>query len=170
MTSTLSPSQAPKRKDPDLVLLRALATAYQSFVELDNRLLRPSGLTQTQFDIIATLGNTPGMTMRELSARTLVTKGALTGVVDRLAARGLVERRMHPNDRRCFIVALTREGDETFSRTFAPHVARLREILAALGEGEKLVLAAKLDELTGALRGGAPPSQDDQDPSTSTIK
>lgn len=170
MTSTLSPSQAPKQSDPDLVLLRALATAYQSFVELDNRLLRPSGLTQTQFDIIATLGNTEGMTMRELSARTLVTKGALTGVIDRLVARGLVLRRMHPHDRRCFIVALTHEGDETFSRTFAPHIARLHEILAALGSGEKLVLAAKLDELTGALRCGAPPSPDDQDPSTSMIK
>ena len=34
------------------------------------------------FDIIVTLGNTPGLSFKELGQRTLITKGTLTGVVD----------------------------------------------------------------------------------------
>ena len=36
-----------------------------------------AGLTHAQFDIIATLGNTPGMSYKELGDKTLITKGTL---------------------------------------------------------------------------------------------
>jgi MarR family 2-MHQ and catechol resistance regulon transcriptional repressor len=49
-------------------------------------------LTPSQFDIIATLGNTPGMTLQGIGEKTLITKGTLTGVVDRLQEKGLVDR------------------------------------------------------------------------------
>jgi len=52
--------------------------------------IRSLGLTPPQFDIVATLGNTPGMSPKELGEKTLITKGTLTGVVDRLEDKGLV--------------------------------------------------------------------------------
>jgi DNA-binding MarR family transcriptional regulator/cytochrome c556 len=93
--------------------------------------VRALGLTPAQFDIVATLGNTPGLSFRELGERTLITKGTLTGVVDRLEARGLVERVASDHDRRSVTVRLTAAGDASSAGVRAPrraHPARLRRL------------------------------------------
>ena len=65
--------------------IRLLAECFHAFERQAGANIRcRTGLTPPQFDIIATLGNTPGMSFKELSERTLITKGTLTGVVDRL--------------------------------------------------------------------------------------
>jgi DNA-binding MarR family transcriptional regulator len=70
--------------------MRELARAYQAFERFDAAGIREHGLTPPQADVIFTLGNTEGMTFKDLGEKTLITKGALTGVVDRLEAKGLV--------------------------------------------------------------------------------
>ena len=45
--------------------LRSLAECYQAFAAYSGAHVRALGLTAGQFDILATLGNTPGMTCRE---------------------------------------------------------------------------------------------------------
>lgn len=106
--------------------LRLLSETYQAFERLSGRHVRELGLTPAQFDVIATLGNTPGMSAKALGQRTLITKGTLTGVVDRLVGRGFVERVLVPQDRRSVIVRLTPEGEAEFLRVFDPHVAYCR--------------------------------------------
>jgi len=83
--------------------------------------VRSVGLTPSQFDIIATLGNTSGMSFKELGEKTLITKGTLTGVVDRLEAKGLVRRVVQTEDRRSTIVQLTEAGEREFERVFPAH-------------------------------------------------
>lgn len=102
--------------------IRLLAQCYQAFEQMSAMHVRGFGLTPSQFDIIATLGNTPGMSFSELGEKTLITKGTLTGVVDRLEAKGLVRRVTHKEDRRCTIVKLTAAGEREFERTFYQHV------------------------------------------------
>ena len=72
--------------------VRLLAECLQGFERFSGDAVRRCGLTHAQFDIIATLGNTPGMTYKELGDRTLITKGTLTGVIERLEHKGLVVR------------------------------------------------------------------------------
>ena len=55
-----------------------------------------------------------GMTLGQLSQRMMVSNGNVTGLVERLVAQGLVDRRSSPNDRRSQIVSLTPEGRRTF--------------------------------------------------------
>ena len=81
-------------------VIRELARCYQAFQRASDANIRRMGLTPPQFDIVVTLGNTPGMSFKELGSRTLITKGTLTGVVDRLEARGLVERQASQTDGR----------------------------------------------------------------------
>lgn len=109
-------------KPPFMHLMRELVRCYQAFERYSMADIRSTGLTPPQFDVIATLGNTPGMTFRELGEKTLITKGTLTGVVDRLTAKGLVRRENHPDDARCFKVVLTPEGEAEFRRVFQPHL------------------------------------------------
>ncbi len=93
-----------------------------SSVSTKNGIAPTLGLTSAQFDIIATLGNTPGMMPKDLGEKTLITKGTLTGVVDRLVAKGLVRRIPSAQDGRSQIVQLTRKGAALFDKVFPAHL------------------------------------------------
>jgi DNA-binding MarR family transcriptional regulator len=119
-----------------LPTLQALVRCYQAFEAYSAANIRALGLTPPQFDIVATLGNTPGMTATELGEKTLITKGTLTGVVDRLVDRGWVERAAHDSDRRCQIVRLTKAGEALFARVFPAHMVHLATRFAGVSVAE----------------------------------
>ena len=112
--------------DPYLKLVRPLVEAYLAFWRADSRHIRSLRMTPSQFDVIATLGDTEGLTCSELSAKTLVTKGTLTGVLDRLVSKGLIRRNAMKSDRRCTVISLTEKGNALFRKTFEAHVSFLR--------------------------------------------
>ena len=114
------------KDDPYLKVLRPLVEAYLAFELTASRHIKSLRLTPSQFDVIATLGDTDGLTCSELSAHTLVTKGTLTGVLDRLGAKGLIRRDSVKRDRRCVKIRLTEKGDTMFRDTFAAHIAFIR--------------------------------------------
>ncbi|MFZ6862359.1 MarR family winged helix-turn-helix transcriptional regulator [Undibacterium sp. Ji67W] len=98
----------------------------QLFEQASNRNVRQFGYTPAQFDIIATLGNTAGMTCKELGEKTLITKGTLTGVLDRMEQKGLIQRERGGEDRRQLFVKLTPQGEATFGEIF-PQVVHAGE-------------------------------------------
>ena len=114
------------KDDPYLKVLRPMVEAYLAFARVDSRHIRAMRLTPSQFDVIATLGDTDGMTCSELSDATLVTKGTLTGVLDRLENKDLIRRTHVADDRRCTKIRLTSKGETLFRKTFAAHAAFLR--------------------------------------------
>lgn len=132
-------------------MIRELARCYQAFQRASDAHIRLSGLTPPQFDIVVTLGNTDGMTFKELGSRTLITKGTLTGVVDRLEARGLVARAASPTDGRSTLVRLTPEGEHLFQRVFEPHLAFLAPAFESLPECGRKELEKRLRQLRLAL-------------------
>lgn len=107
-------------------LMRELVRAYQAFSTYDAAGLRDSGLTVPQADVVFTLGNTDGLTFGEIGERTLITKGTLTGIVDRLDKKGLVRCLQDPEDRRCTRVRLTAKGKALFRREFPRQIQYLK--------------------------------------------
>ena len=132
---------------PFLPTLRALAEAYQAFEAYSGVHIRSLDLTPAQFDIIATLGNTPGMPFNELGAKTLITKGTLTGVVDRLSDKQLVRRTASPSDGRSQIVQLTPQGEAMFERVFPAHIAHMARAFDGFGQDELDAMEAALGRL-----------------------
>ncbi len=132
-------------------VIRELARCYQAFQRASDANIRRMGLTPPQFDIVVTLGNTPGMSFKELGSRTLITKGTLTGVVDRLQARGLVERQASQTDGRSTRVRLTDEGERVFREVFEPHLAFLAPAFESLPECGRKELEKRLRQLREAL-------------------
>lgn len=126
--------------------IRLLAECYQRFERLSSDHVRTLGLTPSQFDIIATLGNTQGMCFKELGEKTLITKGTLTGIVDRLERKGLV-RRVRAEDRRSTIVKLTAAGKREFERVFRPHLRHCRQAFADYREADFAALEKELAKL-----------------------
>jgi DNA-binding MarR family transcriptional regulator len=110
-------------------LMQELAGAYQAFSLYDAEGLRKSGsdLTPSQARVIFTLGDTDGMTCKDVGDITLITKGTLTGVVDRLDEKGLVERWSVEGDGRKTIIALTRKGERVYQKEFPKHIEFLKQ-------------------------------------------
>jgi DNA-binding MarR family transcriptional regulator len=141
------------KDDPYLKVLRPLVEAYLAFELIDNRHIKSLRLTPSQFDVIATLGDTDGLTCSELSARTLVTKGTLTGVLDRLVAKGFIRRDSMKDDRRCVKIRLTQKGDKMFRDTFAAHIAFIKPFFErALSRKDVDIACAMLIRLRDSFR------------------
>jgi MarR family transcriptional regulator, organic hydroperoxide resistance regulator len=91
---------------------------------------------------------------RHLADAAGITKGTLTGVVDRLEARGLVQRRVHAEDRRLVLVRATRSG-QALARRLLPKVdAEQRWMTDDLSEAEKRRLARHLRSVLARLEDG----------------
>ena len=115
---------------PYLSLLRPLVEAYLAFYRVGNRHIQSLGLTPGQFDVIAELEGTDGLTCVQLSEQTLTTKGTLTGVLDRLERKGLIQRGHVRGDRRATRVQLTLKGDDLFQQVFPVHAEFMRPFFA----------------------------------------
>ena len=89
--------------------------------------------------------------MSELSGVLKVSNGNVTGIVDRLAEEGLVERVPVPGDRRAMMARLTTRGQAVFATQAAEHEAWVNVLLAELGAEEAQVFAERLRELAEAL-------------------
>jgi len=139
-------------KEQFIKTLRSLAECYQAFEAYSVAHVRTLGLTGAQFDILATLGNTPGMTCKELGEKTLITKGTLTGVLDRLESRGLIRRTTSDADRRQVFVVLTLQGVRAFERAFPAHIGHLKTAFGVLSPRELDHVAELLGKLRDALR------------------
>jgi DNA-binding MarR family transcriptional regulator len=138
--------------------VRLLAECMQGFERFSGESVRQHGLTHAQFDIVATLGNTPGMSYKELGERTLITKGTLTGVIERLEQKGLVRRERSSDDKRSFFVRLTPAGETVFAEVFPQVVARGKRLFAHYSNAEFEALDAVLRKLRdGIAAGGLPP-------------
>ena len=127
--------------------IRLLAECHHAFEQLSGSHVRTFDRTPSQFDIIATLGNTEGMTFKELGEKTLITKGTLTGVVDRLESKELVKRFCKTEDRRSTIVQLTVAGAREFNRVFEPHVQFCKEPFSGYDEQDFASLERELGKL-----------------------
>ncbi len=121
--------------------------------ELRARLNREFQTTLPRFDVLAQLEREPeGLTMGQLSTRMMVTGGNVTGVIDRLAADGLVERLLAPGDRRSNIVRLTAAGRNLFAKMAAVHHETLHGLLDGFTRSDVDGLFAALGNLKATLR------------------
>jgi MarR family 2-MHQ and catechol resistance regulon transcriptional repressor len=136
---------------PFFQTLRELARCYQAFECFAARDIRQYELTTAQFDIIATLGNTDGFTPKQLSEKTLITKGTLTGVLDRLVKKQLVKRRPSEIDRRSLLVVLTPTGQKIFEQIFPSHINTLQKAFAGFNAADYLAINQALHKLNSAF-------------------
>ncbi|HEY5801761.1 MAG TPA: MarR family transcriptional regulator [Burkholderiaceae bacterium] len=127
--------------------LRLLAQCLQGFERHSNEAVRRFGLTAAQFDIVATLGNTQGMTCKDLGEKTLITKGTLTGVLNRLEERGVLERTRGGDDKRAIYVRLTKQGEALFDQVFPPVIAHDKLLFAGYDDAAYERLEAELGRL-----------------------
>jgi MarR family transcriptional regulator, organic hydroperoxide resistance regulator len=108
--------------------------------------LRMLGLSIPQFDLLSTLTEREGLSQQELAERLYVTKGNVSGLLDRMVEAGLVERRSIPGDRRSNALYLTPKGRDLADQGIAAQRAYVMRTLGTLpaqdlADLERIVLA-----------------------------
>ena len=149
----LTEAWARERGDLDLGPVEVFSRIHRLARHLDlarRTAFTERGIESWEFDVLAALRRagepyelSPGRLLRE----TLVTSGTMTNRVDRLAARGLVERHPDPDDRRGVIVRLTADGKAAVDGAFEELLAAEAELLADLSARDRKKLAGLLRTL-----------------------
>lgn len=127
-----------------LVLWKA-ARAVQGYAEKSISGLR---MGSSDFAVLEALLHKGPLPVNEIGKKVLLTSGSITVAVDRLEAKGLVERRAHGTDRRARIVHLTKEGRKLITHIYGVHAADMERLASAsLTKSERKTLIALLKKM-----------------------
>ncbi len=106
-----------------------------------------NGLTLTEFAIVEALYHKGPLLLGDVQRKILVSSGGVTYLVDRLVAKGLVERQVCPEDRRARYAALTPEGEALVRRIFPGHARSIERAMGGLTREERVEAARLLRTL-----------------------
>jgi MarR family 2-MHQ and catechol resistance regulon transcriptional repressor len=113
-----------------------------------DQLFRQFDLTEAQFNVLFSLKYNPRhVTQSDLGKRLVVTRASITSVLDKLEAKGLVERADVPDNRRIYHVVLTEKGRELVDEVEPLYREKIHEALEGLGEPECRQLIAQLERI-----------------------
>lgn len=110
-------------------------------------LLRPFDLTVAQFDALAHLYVEDGISQQALAERLVVSKGNVTGLINRLTHRELVQRRADPTDRRTKRIVLTPRGRKLARSALEAQAGLVASMMDRLTARERTTLSRLLGRL-----------------------
>lgn len=119
----------------------------QSVQQLFKAELLPHGITPGQYAVLQCLWDEDGQTPGHLSERLLLDSSSMTGVLDRIEQKGLIERRAIPSDRRAVQVVLTEQGRQLKEPVLQAIKDANRKALAKLEPEEAKVLRDLLGKI-----------------------
>ena len=142
-----------ERPDLDVRPLEVLSRVTRLARHLDRA--RRAAFTQHEldvweFDVLSALrraGQPYVLSPGQLLAQTMVTSGTMTNRIDRLEARGLVQRQPDPADRRGVQVRLTNHGKDRADAALADLLTREQQLLSALTAKQQEALSGLLRQL-----------------------
>ncbi|HEX6872622.1 MAG TPA: MarR family winged helix-turn-helix transcriptional regulator [Micromonosporaceae bacterium] len=117
-------------------------------LQLARELMRESGLSEPDYDVLSTLSETPGHQMRltELAATMLWSKSRLSHHISRMCQRGLVDRAECLGDARGSVVVLTPTGLRMIEEAAPGHVASVRRHMIDLMEPDEIATLAAFSQ------------------------
>ncbi|GAA3485386.1 MarR family winged helix-turn-helix transcriptional regulator [Streptomyces sp. NPDC005151] len=139
---------ATTRTDPlTLEVVELIGTVVARYYEEYDQAAAAHSLTGAQARVLGLLSLEP-MPMRRIAQKLKCEPSNVTGIVDRLETRGLVERRPDPADRRVKLAAPTEKGIDT-ARQLRESLSFAREPLAKLSDTDRAVLRDLLRRMLG---------------------
>jgi DNA-binding MarR family transcriptional regulator len=141
--ATPEKTQKTRRTDPvTMEVVELIGDVVARFYEDYEEAAGDHTLTGAQARLLSLLSLEP-LPMRKLAQKLKCEPSNVTGIVDRLETRGLVERRPDPADRRVKLAAATEEGRRV-ARSLRESLRFAREPLAGLSDEERLALRGLL--------------------------
>lgn len=142
-------------KSPSHEALLGLVVTATLLTKEGDRVLRPLGLSDSQFNVLALLrfqSEDGSLDQTTLGRMLVVNRSNVTGLVDRMEKAGWVVRASDGNDRRVKRVCLTPEGRRLAESADRKYMARVHAVMGALSEKERETLAKVLEKVRGTLK------------------
>ena len=124
-----------------------LAKASQTGIKFMTQKVSGLNITPVQAMVLGFLAEEDQIIAGELGKKVELDSATLTGVLDRLEAAGLIERKGNPDDRRSIKIHLTKQGKETGFEAGKLIEEANKEFLAAFTENEKKDLRSLIGKL-----------------------
>ena len=152
-------SQPAARGDDASAVIDALRRLFRAIQEYSKAVQSRSGLSSPQLWALQIAAGHPGLSIGELSQRMFAHPSTVSGVVDRLEARGALRREVDAEDRRGVRLTLTARGRSALRRSPRPVQAGLARALEQMPRARLAELRRSLDDVvrqTEAARVHAP--------------
>lgn len=117
-------------------LASEMRTVWHALVHRADHAQRLDGVARQQVWVLVALDHGPRR-MSDLAGCAHTSQASLTGIVDRLEERGLVQRLRSEEDRRVVDVAITAEGRAELAEAHRAMLGRLEDVLTPLDAGEQ---------------------------------
>ena len=137
--------------NPDDCIFFQLAKANQLAGKFLGQKVATLNITPAQALALGFLHEEDRIPASELGKKTELDSATMTGILDRLEAAGLIERRGNPGDRRSILIHLTERGKVLGAEAARLIVEANQEFLRDLTEEERRVL----HEMIGKVRRNA---------------
>lgn len=115
------------------------------------RRVRPLGLTRAQWVTIARLHRRPGLSQSEVADLLEIEKASAGRLIDRMEAKGWIERRADPMDRRINRLHLTAEAERMYALIWPLAEATVDDALSDLSSEERRTLSGLMHRVKGRL-------------------
>jgi DNA-binding MarR family transcriptional regulator len=158
MTSDAEPTLDPVELGAYFALIEVSSLLRHT---VEQQLQEAGGLSYVQFQLLATLGDAPGGSLRmtELADGVVYSRSGLTYQAGLLEKAGLVTRAPSPDDERGVMVTLSDAGRDVLARVFPGHVGVVRQLLInPLDRADVERLAGLLGTVRDHLRATPPRS------------
>jgi DNA-binding MarR family transcriptional regulator len=115
--------------------------------------LKEKGMTLPRFEIISQLGvEEDGCTQENLCNKLFVTKGNISGLLDRMVKEGWVSRETNPSNRRCNRIQLTPRGRKIYQSVVPKRESCLAKMFSKLKPREQNELNGLLEKLLESVK------------------
>ncbi len=140
------------RTDISLIALRRILRATELY---GRKLARTAGLTPVQVRVLQIVMNRANVTPTQISVQMGVSQATISTLLDRLEAKGMIERRRSTVDRRQINIALTDKGHTAVEGAPDPLQQKYVKEFEALADWEQAMIVAALERVATMLNASA---------------
>ncbi len=141
--------KAAERVD-EVELWRSVIDSWKRLQRAAEKNLLRADLSVAELRILKVLREQGSTPMNRFSTETMLSQPTITGMVDKLEERGLVERVRSVEDRREVLIAITPKGSETLAKGMDLHRQFVEKSLSALRPEDVDLLVRLLKRLADA--------------------
>ena len=108
-----------------------------------------AAITQAEYDVLLTVVRSPEMTarLRDVTTNMLISQPSVSRLVDRMVARGLIEKCPDPHDGRGALIRATEDGARAFRAVATVHGRSIAQRMSSLDDDELRTLMALTEKL-----------------------
>lgn len=141
------PARTTSGERPDVRILQSLRRMSRAMDLYSRRLAQACNLTGPQLVCLLEVAAKGPSSVARLAQEIYLSASTVVGILDRLEAKGYVQRERSREDRRVVVISITKAGRAIAARAPSPLHDRLAAALQRLSEKEQATIAKSLERI-----------------------